>query len=107
METSILPLNSGSFWISVVLVAVFIAGVSAFFQIQSEESGGEINKKTLMRDGLLGAIVGTLGWVMVPESMEKVSSTFVETMDSAETVAEAAKSVDFEVPDLIVGNAPF
>ena len=107
MESSILPLNSGSFWISVVLVAVFIAGVSAFFQIQSEESGGEINKKTLMRDGLLGAIVGTLGWVMVPESMEKVSSTFVETMDGAETVAEVAKSVDFEVPDLIVGNAPF
>lgn len=107
MESSILPLNSGAFWISVALVAVFIAGVSAFFQIQSEESGGEINKKTLMRDGLLGAIVGTLGWVMVPESMEKVSSTFVQSMDSAETAGDIAKSVSFDIPDLIVGNAPF
>ncbi len=107
MESTILPLNSGSFWISVVLVALFIAGVSAFFQIQSEESGGEINKKTLMRDGLLGAIVGTLGWVMVPESMEKVSTTFVSSVEGAETVAEAAKHVDFDIPDLIVGNPDF
>jgi hypothetical protein len=44
---------------------------------------------------------------MVPESMEKVSTTFVNSVDGAQGVAEVVKHVDFDIPDLIVGNPDF
>ena len=106
MDSSALPLHSGSFWISVAIVAALIAGVSAFFQIQSDENGGQLNKKTLIRDSLLGAIVGALGWVMVPESMEKVSSSLVQTLEHGGS-GDVAKHVSFEIPDVHVGNPDF
>lgn len=110
MDSTILPLQSGSFWISVALVAVFIVAISAFFQIQSQEGAAELNKKSLLRDGLLGAIVGALGWIMVPESMEKVSSSFVQTMEaggSGDAARDILKHVAFDIPDVHVGNPDF
>jgi Mn2+/Fe2+ NRAMP family transporter len=107
MDSTILPLQSGSFWISVAIVAVFIAAVSAFFQIQSQEGAAELNKKTLLRDGMLGAIVGALGWIMAPESMEKVSSSLVQTMEAGGAGDAIAKHVSFELPDVHIGSPDF
>lgn len=109
MDSSVLPIQTGSFWISVGIVSIFVAAVSAFFQIQAE-GGDSFNKKTLMRDGLLGAIVGALGWVMVPESMEKVSSSLSQTLETGgvgDSFANISKSVSFDIPDLHVGNPDF
>ncbi len=113
METaSILPLESGSFWISIVIVAAIVAAVSAFFQMQAADGKDTtFEPKTLARDGLLGAIVGALGWVLVPESMAHMTAS----LGSAESITAAAatlgehasKSVHWAEPELHLGNPDF
>jgi hypothetical protein len=108
MDSTALPLQSGSFWISIVLIGLFVAAVSAFFQLQANKSD-ELNKKSLLRDGLLGSIVGAMGWIMVPESMEKVSSTFVQSIDTKNTIENIANTyTSFTEPtELHLGNPDF
>ena len=119
MEAAGLPLESGSFWLSIVAIAVIVAAVSAFFQMQAAEGkASTFEPKTLARDGLLGAIVGALGWVLVPDSMNHMLQNFGSSSASAggasgfgsgfATVAEhAAKSVHWAEPELHLGNPDF
>ena len=114
MEAAGLPLESGSFWLSIVAIAVIVAAVSAFFQMQAAEGKTTtFEPKTLARDGLLGAIVGALGWVLVPDSMNHMLQNFGSGSASAGasgfgTVAEhAAKSVHWAEPELHLGNPDF
>ncbi len=114
MDSTGLPLESGSFWLSILVVAAIVTAVSAFFQMQAAE-GKEttFESKTLMRDGLLGAIVGALGWVLVPDSMAHMtqnlgSGTTSFTSSGILGAAEhAVKSVHFAEPDLHLGNPDF
>lgn len=117
METSILPMESGSFWVSIIIVAAIVTAVSAFFQMQAAEGKeSTFEPKTLARDGLLGAIVGALGWVLVPESMAHMtaslsSTEFGSTGSGPATLGRlaehAARSVHFSEPDLHLGNPDF
>jgi hypothetical protein len=104
METaSVLPLQSGSFWVSVCIVAALVAGVSTFFQVQSAE--GTPTRKTLLRDGILGAIVGALGWVLVPDSMRHMTATF-EGVPSTVGPMVSTSMLD-AATDLHLGNPDF
>lgn len=114
MEAAGLPLESGSFWLSIVAIAVIVAAVSAFFQMQAAEGkSSTFEPKTLARDGLLGAIVGALGWVLVPDSMNHMLQNFGpnavgSTSTGITTFAEnAAKSVHWAEPELHLGNPDF
>jgi hypothetical protein len=114
MEAAGLPLESGSFWLSIVAIAVIVAAVSAFFQMQAAEGKTTtFEPKTLARDGLLGAIVGALGWVLVPDSMNHMLQNFGSGSASAAAsgfagVAEhATKSVHWAEPELHLGNPDF
>ena len=114
METAILPLESGSFWISIVVVAAIVSAVSAFFQMQAAEGkSSTFDAKTLARDGLLGAIVGALGWVLVPESMAHMTASIGSTggQGAAATIVtlgeHASKSVHWADPELHLGNPDF
>jgi hypothetical protein len=115
MEATGLPLESGSFWISIVAIAVFVAAVSAFFQMQAAEGKQTtFEPKTLARDGLLGAIVGALGWVLVPDSMNHMLQNFGTNTSSTGTgssiasfAEHAVKSVHWAEPELHLGNPDF
>jgi len=115
METTILPLESGSFWVSIVVVAAIVTAVSAFFQMQAAEGkNSTFESKTLMRDGLLGAIVGALGWVLVPESMAHMTQSLgsadlggTGTATLGRLAEHAVRSVHFAEPDLHLGNPDF
>jgi uncharacterized BrkB/YihY/UPF0761 family membrane protein len=115
MEATGLPLESGSFWLSIVAIAVIVAAVSAFFQMQAAEGKtSTFEPKTLARDGLLGAIVGALGWVLVPDSMNHMLQNFASGSASAGVVSgfagaaeHTAKSVHWAEPELHLGNPDF
>ena len=113
MESAGLPLESGSFWLSIVAIAVIVAAVSAFFQMQAAEGKtSTFEPKTLARDGLLGAIVGALGWVLVPESMSHMLQNFGTGSASTSAIVaavgeHAAKSVHWAEPELHLGNPDF
>jgi hypothetical protein len=113
-SVTILPLESGSFWISIVIVAAIVAAVSAFFQMQAADGkDSTFEPKTLARDGLLGAIVGALGWVLVPESMAHMTASFGSGEGGAAATAvailgeHASKSVHWAEPELHLGNPDF
>ena len=108
MDSTVIPLQSGSFWISVVIIGTFVAAVSAFFQLQAKKSD-ELNKKTLVRDGLLGTIVGVMGWIMAPESMAKVSSTFIQSIDTNSSTIENITNTTYNAlpTELHLGNPDF
>jgi hypothetical protein len=114
-SATILPLESGSFWISIIIVAAIVAAVSAFFQMQAADGKeSTFEPKTLARDGLLGAIVGALGWVLVPESMAHMTASIgsgegvTATTSAIATLGEhASKSVHWAEPELHLGNPDF
>ena len=64
--------SSTSFWVSIFVVVIVSVGLSAVAQMNMEEK--EIRPKSLIRDGILGAIFTTIVWVMSPETMNSISS---------------------------------
>lgn len=113
-SATILPLESGSFWFSIIVVAAIVAAVSAFFQMQAADGkDSTFEPKTLARDGLLGAIVGALGWVLVPESMAHMTASLGSGEGAAAAAAiatlgeHATKSVHWAEPELHLGNPDF
>jgi hypothetical protein len=108
-----LDLTNPSMWVSIVLGALVLSGVSAFLQSQHEDAkaGEPLNPKGVIRDGLLGAIFTAMAWTLVPESMDSLTKTVQSTVSSAASSATTAvaKSGGGSGPDidLQIGPARF
>ncbi len=91
---------------TVVVGAIFLAGVSSLYQIYGPESEGAVKPKAVLRDGILGAIFTAMAWTFVPESMKGVADSLSSTMATVPAMAGgASKSVSF-APDFDVQVGP-
>ena len=97
---------------TVVVGAIFLAGVSSLYQLYGPETEGTVKPKAILRDGILGAIFTAMAWTFVPESMKGVAESLSSTMSTVATVPSitggASKSVSFAPDfDIQVGPARF
>jgi hypothetical protein len=92
-----------TYWISVAVVFLVMAGLSAYAQSQLDDK--EIKTKGLVRDGILGAIFTTIVWVMSPDTIPNMIDPLKKMIGGgvdgvrtvAETVASATPDVDIQV----------
>jgi hypothetical protein len=70
------------FFISIVVGALVLAGISGAYQKYGPESSGDVKPKAILRDGILGAIFTAMAWTFVPESMKGLTSAVVSTATS-------------------------
>ena len=94
---------------TVVVGAIFLAGVSSLYQLYGPESEGAVKPKAVLRDGILGAIFTAMAWAFVPESMKGVADSLSSTMATVPALPTmsggASKSVSF-APDFDVQVGP-
>lgn len=87
------------FFVSLLIGAAALAGVSALFQKYSEETEGLIKPKAVLRDGLLGGIFTAMAWTFLPDSMKHLTDSVVSSASNATTtVAKTVVNVgDYDV----------
>jgi hypothetical protein len=110
-----IDLTNPTMWVSIVVGAVVLAATSAFLQSQHEDAkpGEPLNRKALVRDGILGAIFTAMAWTLIPESMQSLTESVGSSVTSAATTvtsvaSEATKKVGSGAEiDLQVGPARF
>ena len=101
-----LDLTNISMWVSILIGAALLAGISAFLQSQHEDASPELNPKGIIRDAILGGIFTAMAWTLVPESMQSIASTVTTSVSSVSAPAVKAVSAAADV-DLQVGPASF
>ena len=101
-----LDLTNISMWVSILIGAALLAGISAFLQSQHEDAPSELNPKGIIRDAILGGIFTAMAWTLVPESMQSIASTVTTSVSSVSAPAVKAVSAAADV-DLQVGPASF
>lgn len=94
------------FFVSILIGAFALAGVSAGFQKYSEETEGQIKPKAVLRDGILGAIFTAMAWTFLPDSMKTLTESVTTSVSTATTtVASTVAHVgDYDVQ---IGPARF
>lgn len=95
-------------FMTVVVGAAFLAGVSGLYQLYGPESEGAVKPKAVLRDGILGAIFTAMAWTFVPESMKGVADSLSSTIATVPTLTgggTSSKSVSFG-PDFDVQIGP-
>jgi hypothetical protein len=104
-----LDLTNISMWVSILIGAALLAGISAFLQSQHEDAASELNPKGILRDGILGGIFTAMAWTLVPESMQSIASSVTTSVTAVSAVSEpVAKAVAAAADvDLQVGPASF
>jgi hypothetical protein len=87
-----LDLSNPAFMGSVLLAAIILAVMSGIVQMYgSEHSPDEsLNFKGMLRDGILGGIFTTMAWVLLPDTMNSLTSIISSGVQSATTTAAAA-----------------
>ncbi len=70
------------FFMSIVVGALVLAGISGAYQKYGPESSGDVKPKAILRDGILGAIFTAMAWTFVPESMKGLTSAVASTATS-------------------------
>jgi hypothetical protein len=94
--------------LTLILGAVFLAGVSTVYQLYGPDAEGAVKPKAVVRDGLLGAIFTGMAWTFVPESMNGVTHSLLSLFTSTQTIQPSLKSVSFVSDfDVQVGPARF
>jgi hypothetical protein len=91
--------------LTLLLGAVFLAGVSTVYQLYGPEAEGAVKPKAVVRDGLLGAIFTGMAWTFVPESMDGAAKSLLSVFASSPSTQPIAKSVSF-MPDFDVQVGP-
>jgi hypothetical protein len=94
------------FFVSLLIGAAILAGISSAYQVYGPESEGQVKPKAVMRDGILGAIFTAMAWTLVPDSMKSVTESVTSTVATAATsaVSVAPGLGDY---DLQIGPARF
>jgi hypothetical protein len=86
------------FFISIVVGAVILAGISGAYQKYGPETTGDVKPKAILRDGILGAIFTAMAWTFVPESMKGLTSAVASGATSAaSTTASTISDYDIQV----------
>jgi len=93
-----------TFWASIVVVGVVMAGISAGVQSQTDEK--KIKNKAVLRDGILGAIFATIVWVLSPETMDSVTTTATSFVSDAGQAVKDVATVASDM-DVQIGPAKF
>jgi hypothetical protein len=97
-----------TYWISIVVVSLVMALLSAYAQSQLEDK--EIKTKGLVRDGILGAIFTTIVWVMSPDTIKNMVEPLEKMVGGAVTTASetvgASVSNMPNVPDVDIQVGP-
>ena len=101
-----LDLTNISMWVSILIGAALLAGISAFLQSQHEDASSELNPKGIVRDAILGGIFTAMAWTLVPESMQSIASSVTTSVSSASEPVVKAVTAAADV-DLQVGPASF
>lgn len=106
-------LTNPTMWLSMLIGGVALAAVSAFMQSQHEDAkpGDAVNKKALVRDGLLGAIFTAMAWTLVPESMKSLTDSVTSAATTAATsvttaTVDGVKKVSSAGPDIDLQFGP-
>jgi hypothetical protein len=102
-----LDLTNISMWVSILIGAILLAGISAFLQSQHEDAPSELNPKGIVRDGILGGIFTAMAWTLVPESMQSIASSVTTSVTSSVPVTVAKAVTAAADVDLQVGPASF
>jgi hypothetical protein len=94
---------------TVVVGAIFLAGVSSLYQLYGPESEKIVKPKAVLRDGILGAIFTAMAWAFVPESMKGVADSLSSTLPTVSSMSGGvSKSVHFTPEfDVQIGPARF
>ncbi len=102
-----IPLTSPKFMLSCLIGAAILASASVAFQMfgdRDTDTKPEVNRKAVMRDGILGAIFTAMAWTLIPESMESVAESVTQTVAQSVPTTSSFPVQDF---DLQIGPARF
>jgi hypothetical protein len=86
-------LENPSFFASLIIGGILLAGISAGFQYMNEENNKQIKPKAILRDGILGIIFTAMAWSFFPDTMGDFSKSLTSKVSSATATAESVKSV--------------